>query len=98
MADELFELVLGEEGFVVELRCGYSFNDTKYLRIKDILNSLIIEWRQCDNIPKKAMLAIAELMICLVGGNRFLSEADQLKSEDAGIEINCLLNCLYETL
>ena len=44
------------------------------------------------------MLAIVELMICLVGGNRFLSEEEMMKLEDASIEINGLLNCLYKTI
>lgn len=98
MVDELFELVLGEKGFVVEVRCDYSFNNAKYKRIKEILVILINEWKQNEYIPKKAMLAIVELMICLVGGNRFLSEDEALKLEDASIEINILLNDLYETL
>lgn len=98
MVDELYELVLGETGFVVEVRRDYSFNDAKYIRIKEILNKLINEWKQNDYIPKKALLVIVELMICLVGGNRFLSEEEALKLEDASIEINTLLNCLYETL
>ena len=98
MVDELFELVLGEEGFDVEIRCEYSFNDAKYVRIKEILSSLITEWQQNEYIPKKALLAIVELMICLVGGNRFLSKDEALKLEDASIEIECLLNNLYENL
>ena len=96
MVDELFELVLGENGFDVEIRCEYSFNSAKYARIKELLSSLIAEWQQSEHIPKKAMLAIVELMICLVGGNRFLSEDEALKLEDASIEIECLLNRLYE--
>ena len=98
MVDELFELVLGEKGFVVEVRCDDSFNDAKYNRIKEILIALITDWKQNEYIPKKAMLTIVELMICLVGGNRFLSKDEALKLEDASIEIECLLNNLYENL
>lgn len=29
MVDEFYELILGESGFVVEVRCNYSFNDDK---------------------------------------------------------------------
>lgn len=98
MVDELFELILGENGFVVEVRCNYSFNDDKYKRIKIILSSLVKDWEQYDNVPKKAMLAIVELMICLVGENRFLTEEEMMKLEDASIEINSLLNNLYKTI
>lgn len=98
MVDELYELVLGEHGFVFELRCHNTFNNDKYFRIKNILNSLIIEWQQYDSIPKKAMLAIVELMFFIVGGNRFLSDDDRIKLEDASIEIYELICGLYDKL
>ena len=44
------------------------------------------------------MLAIVELIECLVGGSRFLNEAEAIKVEDASIEIKDILNELYETL
>ena len=34
MIDELFELIVGEEGFVVELRCNNIFDEKKYSDIK----------------------------------------------------------------
>ncbi len=98
MIDELYELILGKKGFVVEVRCNYQFNEEKYQRIVELLNILIVEWHSTDSIPKKAMLALIELMICLVGKNRFVSKEESIKLEDASIEINCILNSLYETL
>lgn len=97
MVDELYELILGEKGFVVEVRCDSIFDEEKYQRIVELLNVLIGEWRKTDSVPKKAMLAIVELMICLVGKSRFLSEEESNKLEDAGIEINLMLNNLYDT-
>ena len=97
MVDELYELILGEKGFVVEVRCDSIFDEEKYQRIVELLSVLIGEWRKTDSVPKKAMLAIVELMICLVGKNRFLSEEESNKLEDAGIEINLMLNNLYDT-
>jgi hypothetical protein len=35
---------------------------------------------------------------CLVGKNRFLSEEESIKLEDASIEIESMLNELYDTL
>ena len=54
MVDELFELVLGEKGFDVEIRCEYSFNNEKYARIKELLSYLIVEWQKEEKVPKKS--------------------------------------------
>lgn len=34
MIDELFELIVGEEGFIVTLRCDNEFDEEKYTDIK----------------------------------------------------------------
>lgn len=44
------------------------------------------------------MLAISELIECLVGGNRFLDENEAIRVEDASIEIRDIINNLYENL
>lgn len=98
MIDELCELIQGEEGLLVELRMELMFNDQKYQRIVELLNLLIGEWRKVDAIPKKAMLAIVDLMTVLVGNNRYLSEEESLKVEDASIEIYDMLMTLCDTV
>lgn len=98
MIDELCELIQGEDGLLVELRMELMFNDKKYQRIVELLNQLIGEWRKVDTIPKKAMIAIVDLMIYLVGNNRFLSEEESLKVEDASIEIYDMLMTLCDTV
>lgn len=98
MIDELCELIQGEEGLLVELRMELMFNDKKYQRIVELLNLLIGEWRKVDAIPKKAMLAIVDLMTVLVGNNRYLSEEESLKVEDASLEIYDMLMKLCDTL
>lgn len=98
MIDELCELIQGEEGLLVEIRMDLIFNEKKYQRIVELLNQLIGEWRKVDTIPKKAMIAIVDLMIYLVGNNRFLSEEESLKVEDASIEIYDMLMTLCDTV
>lgn len=98
MIDELFELIVGEEGFIVTLRCDNEFDEEKYTDIKKKLCILVSDWKEENQIPKKAMLAIVELIECLVGGSRFLSEAESIRIEDASIEIKDIINELYETL
>lgn len=98
MIDELFEMITGEQGLVIKLRGENRFDEKKYSDIKKMICNLVSQWKQQQTIPKKAMLAIIELLECLVGGSRFLSEDEAIKVEDASIEIKDILNELYETL
>lgn len=98
MINELFELIVGEEGLIVTLRCDNKFDEAKYGEIKAKLCTLVDEWKEQNEIPKKAMLAIVELIECLARSSRFLSEADVIRVEDASIEVKDILNELYETL
>lgn len=98
MTEKLFQLILGEDGFIVSLRCNNKFDEEKYCDIKNILLTLVSEWQHQEAIPKKAMLAISELVECLVGGNRFLDENEAIRVEDASIEIRDIINNLYENL
>ncbi len=98
MVDELFELIAGEGGFIVTFRCDNKFDEEKYIDIKNKLCLLVSAWKEEHQISKKAMLAIVELIECLVGGSRFLSEGETLRVEDASIEIKDIINELYETI
>lgn len=98
MVDELFELISGEDGFIVTLRCDNKFDEDKYIEIRNKLYALVSVWKEEHQISKKAMLAIVELIECLVGGSRFLSEDEALRVEDASIEVKDIINELYETI
>lgn len=98
MLEELYQLVMGEEGFIVTLRCDNLFDEAKYKDIKAMLCNLVEDWKNKEFIPKKAMLIIVELIECLVGGSRFLSKETAITVEDASIEIKDILNELYESL
>lgn len=95
MIDELYELVLGEEGFLVKLRCKNVFDEKDYLKIKQLLKILINEWKSIEAIPKKGYLATIELVEYLARNNSFLSKEDSIKVEDASIEIKDIINNLY---
>lgn len=49
MVDELFELVVGEEGFVIELRCDNRYNEEKYSEIKKTLYFSVRLEKTTDN-------------------------------------------------
>lgn len=98
MIDKFYELIVGENGFILTLRCDNRFDEEKYVEIKNILKILVSDWKEKKEISKKAFLAIVELMECLVGGSRFLSEDEAIRVEDASIEIKDIINALYQTL
>lgn len=95
MLDELYELVLGENGFLMELRCKNKFNEQMYLNIKEKLQDLVDEWKKMDFIPKYALLIIVELIDCMSSGNKFLNKEDAIKVEDGSLEIKDIVYCLY---
>ena len=95
MLDKLYDLVLGEKGFLVKIRCENTFDDEIYSEIKSILRELVAEWKSLESIPKKGFLAVVELVDFLSRNSKFLSEEDSLKVEDAGIEIKDMINDLY---
>lgn len=98
MIDKFYELIVGNDGLILALRCDNRFDEEKYVEIKNILKILVSDWKEKKEISKKAFLAIVELMECLVGGSRFLSEDEAIRVEDACIEIKDIINTLYQTL
>ncbi len=62
MVDELFELIVGQCGFIVTLRCDNKFDEKKYTEIKSKLCILVSTWKEEQQVPPKAMLAIVELI------------------------------------
>lgn len=95
MIDKLYNLILGDEGFLLKLRCKNIFDEQQYLEIKRILNKLVKEWEVVDVIPKKGFLLVVELIEFLSRNSNFLSKEDFLKVEDASLEIKDIVNNLY---
>ncbi len=53
MIDEFYDLIMSEDGFLVNIRCDRIFDEKKYDRIKKTFKMLIAEWKEMDNISKK---------------------------------------------
>ena len=98
MIETLWNSVLEEDGFIVKLRNKNEFDERMYSQIKEILTKLVEEWKNKENIPKKGLLIIVELIEFLARNSSFLSKEDSLKVEDAELEIKDILNNLYSTL
>ena len=92
----LSDMVQGEKGLLVELRCNNSFNEQIFVDIKNYLNEHLDEWKASGSIPIADAVAIFYLIEDLSGGSRFWSEEVELRVEDAELEIQDII-CTLET-
>ena len=89
-------MVVGENGLLVELRCHNSFNEKIYADIINYLNKHLSEWKLTGFIPVADAVSIFNLIDELSGGSQFWSEEVELRVEDAVLEIQEMINSLEE--
>lgn len=92
----LFDLTVGENGLLVELRVHNSFNEQIFADIINYLNAHLDEWKANGVIPVTDVVSIFNLIDELAGGNRFWSEEVGLRVEDAVLEIQDIISALEE--
>lgn len=97
LAERLHDLVVSEDGLLVTLRCENYFDDIKYIEIKNILKELVPLWKVNNCVSISGLLAVVNLIEQIAGGNRYLSDEDSIKLEDACIEIMNILGDLYKS-
>ena len=88
------DMVVGENGLLVELRCNNSFNEQIYSEITSYLNNHFSEWKSSGFISISDAVAIFHLIDELSGGSRFWSEEVKLRVEDAIFEIQEIISAL----
>ena len=86
------DMVLGENGLLIELRCYNTFNEQLFADITDYLNKHLSECKTNGSIPVADAVSIFNLIDDLAGGNRFLSEKTALRVEDAALEIQDIIS------
>ena len=89
------DIVYGENGFLVELRCNNIFHEQLFGEIKTYLHKKEIEWKVAGAIPDA--VAIFNLIDQLAGGNWFWSEETALQAEDAIAELQEIIRSLEES-
>ena len=97
-ASELFELISGENGFLVALRSENRFPVELYQGIIRRIRMLAGQWRERGAVPVGDFLAICYLAAETAGGNRFLPEAEAERLEDANLELFEILDQLEKPL
>ena len=88
------DMVQGENGLLVELRCKSFFNEQIFEDIKNYLNKHLPEWKASGFMPVADAVAIFNLIDELSGGSRFWSEDVALRVEDATLEIQDMISTL----
>lgn len=90
------DMVVGENGLLVELRCHNSFNEKIFTDITNYLNTHLPEWKSTGFMPVADAVPIFNLIDELSGGSRFWNEEVKLRVEDAVFEIQEMINSLEE--
>ena len=90
------DMIVGERGLLVELRCHNSFNEKIYTDIKNYLNEHLSEWKSTGFIPVADAVSMFNLIDALSGGSQFWSEEVELRVEDAVFEIQEIISTLKE--
>lgn len=90
------DMIVGENGLLVELRCNSSFNEQIYVDIMNYLDENLPKWKSSGFIPIADAVSIFNLIDQLSGGSRFWSEEVQLRVEDAILEIQDIISTLEE--
>lgn len=90
------DIIVGENGLLVELRCHNSFNEKIYTEITNYLSNHLCEWKSSGFIPIADAVSIFSLIDELSGGSQFWSEEVNLRVEDAVLEIQEIISSLEE--
>ena len=90
------DMIVGQNGLLVELRCHNSFNEDIYTEITSYLDKHLPEWKSSGFIPVADAVPIFNLIDELSGGSQFWSEEVTLQVEDAALEIQEMLSSLEE--
>lgn len=86
------DMVQGENGLLVELRCNSTFNEQIFTDVTDYLNKHLSEWKANGSIPVADAVALFNLIDELAGGSKFLNEETALRIEDAALEIQEIIS------
>ena len=90
------DIVQGEDGFLVELRCNNTFQVQLFGKIKAYLLENQPAWKAAGAIPIPDAVAMFNLIDQLAGGNRYWSEETRRQAEDALFEIQEIIDSLEE--
>ncbi len=90
------DMVVGESGLLVELRCHNSFNEKIFTDIINYLNTHLPEWKSAGSIPIADVVPVFNLIDELSGGSQFWNEEVALRVEDAVFEIQEMIDSLEE--
>jgi hypothetical protein len=68
------ELMIGDEGLLILLRLGYELDKEKANQVYKVLSDLAVEWKDQEQIPKKAADMIMDIYPAMLSGSGNYSE------------------------
>lgn len=96
--DILIDLLLGDEGFLIKLRLGQGFDNSKFEKIKVVLKELALEWEKESAIPKKACDIFVDFSLAIEGTLNLYDESTRyiiMKAEDDIMDLIRACVCNY---
>ena len=91
---KLSDLINSEDGFLVKLRCENTFDELKYLEMKNQIIYELPTWKTQGFILNCDVMALISFIDQLAGGSRFFDEQTAIKVEDAYSEIEEIISSL----
>ncbi len=96
MIDELWKLVMDyDTGIIVQIRLNSRFDNDKFVRAMDLLETIINDLKDGEVVPRKLFLIVIELIQYTALENKYMSTEDIIKLEDANDKIREIVAALY---
>lgn len=91
---KLSDLINAEDSFLVRLRCENTFDEVKYLDIKNQILNDTAKWETQGFVLNCDVEALIGLIDQLARGSDFYDEETAIRVEDACMEIEEIISCL----
>lgn len=91
---KLSDLINAEDSFLVRLRCENTFDEVKYLDIKNQILNDTTKWETQGFVLNCDVEALIGLIDQLARGSDFYDEETAIRVEDACMEIEEIISCL----
>lgn len=91
---KLSDLINAEDSFLVRLRCENTFDEVKYLDIKNQILNDTAKWETQEFVLNCDVEALIGLIDQLARGSDFYDEETAIRVEDTCMEIKEIISCL----
>jgi len=94
--ETVYEELAGLNCIPIKLRRGEGLDDAAMNRVREAIHFLNERWSERPYVPKRLAAAFVDIQASMEWGRDQYSEEEQVKIEDAGIELVTLANALFD--